>query len=168
MNFKIKHLFYFISNYSEFMRIYTNMFWIYLKICCPTAAHCRTARQPHTAALPHTAAHCRTLPHTAAHCPTAAHWCHTLLRALSHTGRCTATHIRVHCRTHPHTCTAAHIRRHPCGLPYTAALPHTAALAHSRAHCHILLRTPRTLHALKCRTPYTAHHTQSHTVAHCN
>jgi hypothetical protein len=59
----------------------------------------------------------------------------------------------------------------------TAGLPHTAAPLDSRTlpralldsripprtlprtllHCYIMLRTPRTLHALKCRTPHTAH-----------
>jgi hypothetical protein len=68
-------LVYFISNYliySEFIRIYTNKFLIYLKIC--TLLH--TAALLDSRSLPH----CRTLPRTAAH---------------------TAAHCRTHCRTLP-------------------------------------------------------------------
>jgi hypothetical protein len=64
----------FISNYlvySEFTRIYTNMSWIYWKICTLpdhwTAAHCRAhCWKPYTAA--HTAKLSDTAVRSAAHC----------------------------------------------------------------------------------------------------
>jgi hypothetical protein len=116
-------------------QIYTNLFKYILNLL----------ENMHTVAL---------LLHTdgAMLCQTAAHCCkhcHTLPRALRHTGKCTATHMRVHCR------------RHPCALSYTAALrhsrtlPHTAACAHP-THC---LNWSAAHH----RTPFTAHRTQSHT-----
>jgi hypothetical protein len=109
-----------------------------------------TAARLHTAALPDS----RTLPHTAGQ---------------PHTAVSTATHYRAHCRTRagalPHTsaCTAADIRAHCRTLPHYRILPHYRTVAHCRAHCHTLLRTPRTLHESKCRTPHTAHLTHSHT-----
>jgi hypothetical protein len=88
--------------YSEFIRIYTNMLWIYLKIC--TLPNCRT--QPH----------CRTTAHCRAHCRTAAHCC-----AHSHT----AGHRRALCCTLPHT---AWIRMPDSRTPHTAhrSQSHTA------------------------------------------
>jgi hypothetical protein len=130
--------------YMKFVRIYCESIWKYAHR--RTAAHRCTARQPHTAALPHTAAHCRTLPHTAAHCRTLP-GSRTLLQALPHTTSRTAAHGQVHCRTHP--------RALPQTSEHTAV--HCRTAAHCRAHCHTLLRTPRTLHELKCHTPHTAH-----------
>ena len=102
---------------------------------CRTAAHCRTAGQPQTACT-------RTLPDS-----------RTLLRALPHPATCTATPSRAHCRTLPHSRTL---------VPHCGTLPHCRTAAHCRVHYHTLLRTPRTLHVLKCCTPYTAHRTQLH------
>jgi hypothetical protein len=53
-------------------------------------------------------------------------------------------------RTLPRTLprTLLHCRTQPCALPHTAT------------HCCAL---PRALHEIKCRTPHTAHHTQSQT-----
>jgi hypothetical protein len=74
----------FIRFYFEFMQIYTNIFWMYFKIC--TLLDCRTLLQSCT--LPH----CRTLPHTAVCNPThcCAH-CYTL-----HESKCRTPHT-AHC-----------------------------------------------------------------------
>jgi len=103
----------FILNYlihSEFIRIHTNIFWIYLKICtllhCCTLPHCQTAAHCHTAA--HRRAH--TLPFTAA------------LRHIAAlpNSRTLLPNSRTLPRALPNSCTL------PCALPHTAA--RTAAL----------------------------------------
>jgi hypothetical protein len=129
--------------------------------------------------MPHTAAHCPAVCWTATYC---SKHCHTL----PHSATCTAAHLRTHCRTLPdsrtlpqalprtatriatHSCTAAHCHT----LPHTATVPHTVALPHTAAHCRIAglpdSTLPastathchpyrRTLHELKCHSPYTAH-----------
>jgi hypothetical protein len=114
------NMIYFASNdsiYSEFIRICTNLFWIYLKSC--TLPDCRTLL------------HCRTAAHSRAHCLTATAHCHAHCRAYCRT----AGHSRALCRTMPHNAALPH------NAPHTAwsQMPHAAHRMLHTAHS----RTPQ-------------------------
>jgi hypothetical protein len=94
----------FISNYliySEFIRVYMNMLWIYLKIC--SLPDCRTLTHRWTAA--HCHAHCRmTAAHTAAH--TTVHTAALLDIAVCSAANCSTLHefeCRIAAHRTPHT-----------------------------------------------------------------
>jgi hypothetical protein len=129
-------LFYFES--SDLFRMYTNMFWVCLKIC--SLLYCRTL--PHRWAAAQCRAHSRTTAHCRTHCHTLPH-CGTQPCALPHSAAHTATHCRTHCQTPPHC------RTQPCALP------------HSAAHCS-LIRIPDSY------TPHAAQRRQSHTATNMN